>query len=151
MSYTYIQKHRRGTTEQWQASDIILEDGEIAIEDCGGGRRGLLIGDGVRSYAELPKIYLHEVMTKITTINLLAANWVGSESPYSQQVLIDGITEYSKIDLQPTPEILAYLQDYEINLTTANIGGVVTVYAIGDCPDQDLQIQATVSEVKATT
>ena len=90
-------------------------------------------------------------MTKITTINLLVANWVGSESPYSQQVLIDGITEYSKIDLQPTPEILAYLQDYEINLTTANIGGVVTVYAIGDCPDQDLQIQATVSEVKATT
>ena len=151
MSYTYIQKHRRGTTEQWQASDIILEDGEIAIEDCGGGHRGLLIGDGARSYAELPKIYLHEVMTKITTINLLVANWVGSESPYSQQVLIDGITEYSKIDLQPTPEILAYLQDYEINLTTANIGGVVTVYAIGDCPDQDLHIQATVSEVKATT
>lgn len=151
MAITYIYKHRRAKTEEWQASNKVLEDGEIAIEDCGGGRRGILIGDGVHTYADLPKIYLHEVMTKTTTITLSAANWTGDTSPYSQQVIIANITEYSKIDLQPTPEVLAYLQDNEITLTTSNNDGVVTVYALGEKPTQDIQIQCTVTEVKSAS
>lgn len=147
----FIYKHRRGSTEKWQASDIVLLDGEIAIEDCGGGRRGILIGNGVDTYADLPKIYLHEVMTKTTTIDLLAENWIGDTSPYYQQVTIFGITEFSKIDLQPTPEVLGYLQDYEITLTTSNDGGIVKIYALGSKPDQDLQVQVTITEVKTTS
>ena len=148
MANKYIYKHRRGTTEQWKLSDKILLDGEMAIEDCGGGRRGILIGNSVDTYDNLPKIYLHEVMTKTTTISLPAADWVADSSPYSQQVTISGITEYSKGDLQPTPELLEYLQDHEITLTTSNIDKVVVVYALGYKPDIDLQIQATVTEVR---
>lgn len=146
----YIYQHRRGTTEEWNVSDVVLKNGEIAIEDCGEGRRGILIGNGTDTYANLPKIYLHEVITKTTTIDLPIADWVGDASPYYQQVIISGITEYSKIDLQPTPEILEYLQDYEITLTTSNDGGVIKVYALGSKPDQDLQIQATITEVKTS-
>lgn len=146
-----IYQHRRGTTAQWNASDVVLNNGEIAIEDCGGYRRGILIGNGKDKYADLPKIYLHEVMTKTTTIDLPADNWVGDISPYYQQVTIKGITEHSKIDLQPTPELLAYFQEYEITLTTSNNEGVVMVYALGEKPEQDIHIQCTITEVTSTS
>lgn len=144
----FIFKHRRGSSERWSNSDIVLYDGEIAIEDCGGGRRGILIGNGKDKYADLPKIYLHEVMTKTATIDLPADGWVGDVSPFYQPVTINGITEYSKIDLQPTPEVLMILQDDEVTLTTSNTDGVVQVWALGNKPSKDLQIQATITEVK---
>ena len=151
MANKFIYQHRRGTTERWQTSDVVLRNGEIAIEDCGEGHRGILIGNGTDTYANLPKIYLHEVMTKTTIISLLAADWVGEVSPYYQQVSISNTTEHSKIDLQPTPELLTYLQDEEITLTTSNDAGIIKVYALNNKPTQDMEIQATISEVKANS
>lgn len=150
MSNTYIYKHRRGTSEKCNVYDVVLENGEIAIEDCGDARRGILIGDGQHTYAELPKIYLHEAMTKTTMTSLPAENWVGEVSPYYQQVIIEGITAYSTIDLQPTPELLAYLQEHEIALTALNNEGIVTAYALGEKLERDIQIQCIVTEVKST-
>ena len=39
---------------------------------------------------------------RVADIELLSANWVGQESPYSQVVNIPGVTEYSQVDLKPT-------------------------------------------------
>lgn len=85
--------------------------------------------------------------TRLTEVTLLAVNWVGTESPYSQVVAIDGVTEYSKVDLQPSVEQLEIFHDKDIAFSTENEDGVITVYAIGDKPTQDYTIQATVTEV----
>ena len=87
--------------------------------------------------------------TKLTEITLLAANWKGAESPYSQVVEIDEVSVNSMVNLQPSVEQLEIFHDKDIAFTTENDGGVVTVYAIGDKPTGDYTIQATVMEVIA--
>ena len=82
-----------------------------------------------------------------TTVSIPAANWTGNASPYSQVVTVDGITDNSKIDLQPSIEQLAILQDEEISLVAVNNGGIVTVYALNNLPTVDFEMQTLITEV----
>ena len=84
---------------------------------------------------------------KLVNIELLASAWKGGESPYSQVVIVDGVTVNSMVNLQPSVEQLEVFHDKDIAFTTENDGGVVTVYAIGDKPTNDYTIQATLMEV----
>jgi hypothetical protein len=84
---------------------------------------------------------------RIADITLLAANWVGDASPYSQVVQIDGVTQYSQVDLTPSVEQLVIFHEKDLTLTAKNVGGVVTVYAVGQRPENDYVMQATIKEV----
>lgn len=84
---------------------------------------------------------------RVAEITLLAANWVGDASPYSQVVAIDGITPYSQVDLTPSVEQLTVFHDKDLAFVTENEDGIVTVYAIGQKPENDYTIQATIKEV----
>ncbi len=84
---------------------------------------------------------------RVVEIDLLAANWIGEDSPYSQVIDIEGITEYSQVNLRPSIEQLSIFYDKDLSFVTENDDGVVTVYAIGDKPANDYTIQATVTEV----
>ena len=84
---------------------------------------------------------------RVANINLLAANWQGDKSPYSQVVEIDGITEYSQVDLTPNIEQLVIFYEKDLGFVTENEDGVVTVYAIGQKPENDYTIQVTITEV----
>lgn len=84
---------------------------------------------------------------KVTEVTLLAANWKGGESPYSQVVTVEGVSVNSMVNLQPSVEQLEIFHDKDIAFTTENEGGTVTVYAIGDKPTNDYTIQATIMEV----
>lgn len=88
-------------------------------------------------------------LAKLTEISLPAANWKGGESPYSQVVAVDGVSVNSMVMLQPSVEQLEIFHDKDVAFTTANDGGVVTVYAVGDKPTNDHTIQATIMEVIA--
>lgn len=81
-------------------------------------------------------------------VNLLAANWVGNDNPYSQVVTIPGVTENSQVDLTPSVEQLAAFYDKSLAFVTENEDGVVTVYAIGQKPENDYTIQVTITEVR---
>ena len=85
----------------------------------------------------------------IATVHLLASDWVGTRSPYSQVVTVIGsnVTAYSKVDLQPSAEQLSIFHEKDIAFTTENENGVVTVFVIGDKPTNDYTIQVTVTEV----
>ena len=85
----------------------------------------------------------------VRDIKLSAAKWVGDASPYSQVVSIKGVTEFSKVDLQLSADQLTEFHDMDLSLTTENNEGVVTVFAIGDKPNNDITIQATLTEVIA--
>ena len=84
---------------------------------------------------------------RIVEIELLASNWVGEDSPYSQVVNIEGITEYSQVNLRPSIEQLAVFYDKDLAFVTENEDGVVTCYALGDKPANDYTIQASITEV----
>ena len=147
MANKYIVQHRRGTTKDWTDTGLSLNEGEIGIEynDETQTQARLLIGtkDGRNA---LP----FAAVSKIRTITLHKDNWEGTMSPWTQvfeKGTIDGVTENSKIDLQPTTELLAYLVDEEITLLAENNGGTVTVVALNWKPDIDITIQATIVEI----
>lgn len=83
----------------------------------------------------------------IGEVTLLASEWVGEASPYSQVVTLAGVTENSQVDLTPSVEQLAVFHHKDLAFVTENEGGVVTVYAIGDKPMNDYTIQVTITEV----
>ena len=86
---------------------------------------------------------------KLTAITLPAANWKGAESPYSQEVEVEGVTVSSKVDVQLSTEQMDIFQNRIIAFQAVNSGGIITLYAYGGKPDTDLTLQVTISEVLA--
>ena len=84
---------------------------------------------------------------KISEVTLLADAWVGTDSLYSQVVSIDGVTANSQVDLTPSVEQLAIFYEKDLTFVTENENGVVTVFAIGQKPQNDYTIQVTITEV----
>lgn len=85
---------------------------------------------------------------KISTVTLLANQWVGESSPYSQIVTIEGVTPKSQVDLTPSVEQLSIFYLKDLTFVTENDNGVVTVYAIGQKPQSDYTIQVTITETE---
>ena len=81
-------------------------------------------------------------------VTLKASAWVGAEDPYSQVVSIAGVTANSKVDLLPSVGQLAVFHDKDLAFVTENVGGTVTVYAIGDKPTMDYTMAVCITEVK---
>lgn len=90
---------------------------------------------------------LNKTNARIAYVDLLAANWVGDASPYSQVVEIEGATENSQVDLTPSIEQLVIFYEKDLGFVTENEDGVVTVYALGQKPENDYTIQVTITEV----
>ena len=84
---------------------------------------------------------------RVAEIQLLSARWVGDGNRYAQVVAIDGVTEYSQVDLTPSVEQLVVFYEKDLTFVTENDGGTVTVYAIGQKPENDYTIQVTITEV----
>lgn len=83
---------------------------------------------------------------RLKTLTLPAAAWKGAASPYSQVTAVEGISISSRVDLLPDYQQLGRLRCI---LTAENDGGTVTVYAIGEKPEEDLTLQAALTEVVA--
>ena len=92
---------------------------------------------------------LENSVPRISEVTLLSNAWTGDASPYAQVVEIEGITEYSQVDLKPSMEQLDIFHDKDIALVTENEDGIVTVYLIGKKPDNDYTIQVSITEVNA--
>jgi hypothetical protein len=90
---------------------------------------------------------LNKTNARIANVDLLAANWMGTASPYSQVVTIEGVTEFSQVDLTPSIEQLVIFYEKDLGFVTENDDGVVTVYALGQKPENDYTIQVTITEV----
>ena len=155
----YIYKHRRGTTTQWaDHATMIPHEGEIVIElDEVNGLHKLKIGDGVHTYAELAYLMagdeivtqvLAETKPRIVTVEL-PLNWTqGDGDKYSQVLTLDGLTEHSRLDLQPTADMLAEFKKLGLVFVTENNGGTITVYSVGNMPLKAYTMQATIIETE---
>jgi hypothetical protein len=97
--------------------------------------------------AIVSEVLKHNSQARIGNATILANAWVGDNSPYSQVVEIEGVTENSQVDLTPSVEQLAIFHEKDLAFVTENEDGVVTVYAIGQKPENDYTIQVTITEV----
>lgn len=91
----------------------------------------------------------YEVASPVPVQNIIlrASAWTGSGNLYSQVVSVAGVTENSQVNLTPSVEQLAIFYDKDLSFVTENDGGVVTVYAIGQKPENDYSIPASIVEV----
>ena len=81
------------------------------------------------------------------SITLVAGGWSGS-GPYAQTAALAGLPAAALVNLQPTAEQLMLLQQQGVTvLTAANQDGVLTVYALGAAPQDELTLQVTVTPV----
>ena len=82
------------------------------------------------------------------SITLAAGGWSGS-GPYAQTAALAGLPAAALVNLQPTAEQLMLLQHQGVTvLTAANQDGVLTVYALGAAPQDELTLQVTVTPVR---
>ena len=84
---------------------------------------------------------------KIGEVTLTASAWQGSNNLYSQVANIEGVTENTQVDLTPSVQQLLVFYEKDIAFVTENEDGVVTVYCIGQKPENDYTIQVTMTEV----
>lgn len=92
----------------------------------------------------------NKVAPSPASVTLYKNKWIqDTEKMWHQEVQVNNatITLYSKVDLQLNAEQLAMFYEKDIALVTENDGGTITVYCVGTLPEDDLTIQATVSEV----
>ena len=85
---------------------------------------------------------------RLGSVTIKASAWVTeADGLHSQVVTVDGVTPYSKVDLLPSVEQLAVFHNKDVAFVTENEDGVVTVFAIGDKPIMDYDMQVSVTEV----
>ena len=103
----------------------------------------------IASLKEIIDLLYAKSLVKKITITLPHTAWdeIG-DNQYSQKVVIEDITEFSQIDLQPTPEQLTIFYEKDITFVVENDNKTVTVYCIGQEPTDDYTMQATVTEVE---
>lgn len=118
-----------GAVQNIEVEDTISFEQELSIED---------------RLTAIEQTHSPEIVRSVT---LLADAWEGTASPYSQVVTIDGVTKYSKIDLQPDAEQLSIFYEKDVAFIAENENGVVTVLCIGQKPMNDYVVQATMTEV----
>nr|DAP13266.1 MAG TPA: hypothetical protein [Caudoviricetes sp.] len=82
---------------------------------------------------------------KRVIISLPASGWKGAESPFSQSVIVEGISTNSKVDLTADSAQMKKLVQTIIYIE--NDDGAATAWAIGQKPAEDFTLTAFITEV----
>ncbi len=89
-----------------------------------------------------------EEAARQSSVSIVASQWTGTDSPFTQVVTIENSKASSKVDLQPDSTVIQQLLDDGCNgLYIQNDAGTLTAYAVGSAPTVDLTIQCTLTEV----
>lgn len=89
------------------------------------------------------------VAAKLSAVSLPADGWKNAESPYFQQVQIEGISVASMVTIQADREQMAQLEASGTAIHIDNDGGVATAYALGAKPERNMTFQVILTEVVA--
>lgn len=137
-------------TYETRADHIKPLEGELVLEYDNGVPR-LKIGDGVREFSALPYMSVDSfVLPTPSSITLYASSWQqAADDRWFQVVTVNNavITPNSKVDLQLSPEQLTIFHEKDLAFVAENEDGVVSVFCVGQVPQNDYTIQATVTEV----
>lgn len=124
-----------------------IADGKLD-KNQGEENYGKLMGVNLRGEVVPVTLNIQTSVARISEITLLAESWVEKrDNLYAQTVEIEGATENSQVDITPSVEQLVIFYEKDLAFVTENDGGEVTVYAIGQKPENDYTIQVTITEV----
>lgn len=84
---------------------------------------------------------------KMSSVTLYADAWKNSESPYFQNVVIEGISASSMVNIQADRDQIARLGTNGTAVHIDNDGGMATAYAVGVKPAEDMILQVSLTEV----
>ena len=120
---------------------------EIETASRGEEVRDSLVGALNGMNNSLPELARDALFGKIWKTNItIPASWSGSD-PYTKVVTIEGVTQYSLIDLEPDVQAFTQLSNAGVKAIWAeNNNGTVTVYCIGGKPNTALTLQALIIE-----
>lgn len=163
----YLFQLRRGKKETDVEGNIIRDDwaeyeakeghmkpleGELVLEYDNGVPR-LKIGDGINEFSALPYMSVDSfILPTPASVTLYADKWIqDADNRYFQVVVVQNatITPNSKVDLQPDAQQLSIFHEKDLAFVAENEGGVVSVYCIGQVPQNDYTIQTIITEVVA--
>jgi hypothetical protein len=145
--------------------ELVLEYEEV--RETGKKIPRLKIGDGINVFADLEYMSIDSfILPKQISVTLYGSEDVeNADKPqweeerdsegnflgrYKQLVTINNavITPNSKIDLNPTPDMLAIFHEKDATFVAENDNGIVTVYCVGQKPKNTyIEIPVTVTEV----
>ena len=130
-------------------NEAIPRDGELVLEYDNGIPR-LKIGNGKDPFSALPYMSVDSFILPKPALVHLGTTWTqDANNRYFQVVTVQNatITPNSKVDLQPSPEQLSIFHTKDLAFVAENDNGVVSVYCVGQVPQNEYDIQATVTEV----
>lgn len=124
--------------------------GELVVEYDNGIPR-LKIGDGIHKFGDLPYMSVDSfILPTPSYVVLYADRWaVDADNRYYQIVTVNNatVTPNSKVDLQPNAEQLSIFHEKDLTFVTENEDGIVSVFCVGQVPQNDYKIQCTLTEV----
>ena len=123
--------------------------GELVLEYDNGIPR-LKIGDGESEFSALPYMSVDSFVLPTPASVYLDTNWQQADDlRYYQVVTVQNatITPRSKVDLQPSAEQLTIFHEKDLAFVAENDNGVVSVYCVGQVPQNPYTLQVTVTEV----
>ena len=120
---------------------------EIETASRGEAVRDSLVGALNGMNDSLPELARDALFGKIWRTNItIPTPWSGSD-PYTKVVTIEGVTEYSLIDLEPDAQVFTQLSNAGVKAIWAeNDGGTVTIYCLGGKPTVSLEMQCLIIE-----
>jgi hypothetical protein len=125
-------------------------EGELVLEYDNGIPR-LKIGDGINEFSQLSYMSIDSfILPTSVSVTIYADRWVqADDNRWYQVVEVDNatITPRSKVDLQPNSEQLCVFHEKDLAFVTENEDGIVSVYCVGQVPQNDYTMQAVVTEV----
>lgn len=137
-------------TYETQEDHIKPLEGELVLEYDNGIPR-LKIGDGEHEFSQLPYMSVDSfILPKPASVTIYADKWSqAKDNRYYQIVTVNNatITANSKVDLQPNSEQLAIFYEKDLAFVTENENGIISVFCVGQIPQHDYTIQATITEV----
>lgn len=86
---------------------------------------------------------------KLTEVTVRAADWKNAVSPFSQVVEVNGVSTNSRVDLYFKEDQIEAMAKKNLALVAVNDSGVITVFAYGSKPTEDITLDAVVLEVTA--
>lgn len=85
------------------------------------------------------------------SVTLSAAAWTGSNNRYSQVVSVPSATAKSQVNLIPSLEQVEIFYEKNITFITENDGTKITVYVIGQKPENNYTMSADIVEVSTNS
>ncbi len=104
----------------------------------------------VNAIAEIGEIE-GEILDSVATLTLPKTGWSGND-PYTQTITVSGYTTTAntKVDLVCDASVISKMAESETNIMyVVNNNGTLTVYAHGGKPNENLTVQAILSETRA--